>query len=62
VLDAVVACCQGDTLLCIATDLTLPTESIGTLPVSEWKNRRPSLDRRPSVFVLYRETSARNAR
>jgi 16S rRNA (cytidine1402-2'-O)-methyltransferase len=55
--DAIVACCQHDTLLCIATDLTLPTESIVTLPVSDWKNRRPSLNRRPSVFLLYREKS-----
>jgi 16S rRNA (cytidine1402-2'-O)-methyltransferase len=63
VLDAVVACCQRDTLLCIATDLTLPTESIRTLPLSEWKNTRPSLNRRPCVFLLYREKSvARNAR
>jgi 16S rRNA (cytidine1402-2'-O)-methyltransferase len=56
--DAVVACCQHDTLLCIATDLTLATESICTLPVSEWKKRRPNLNRRPSVFLLYREKSA----
>jgi 16S rRNA (cytidine1402-2'-O)-methyltransferase len=63
VLDAVVASCQRDTLLCIATDLTLPTESIRTLPVSEWKNTRSSLDRRPSVFLLYREKRvAGNAR
>lgn len=61
--DAVVACCQDDTLLCIATDLTLATESVCTLPVSAWKNRRPSLTRRPSVFLLYREKSAaRDAR
>jgi 16S rRNA (cytidine1402-2'-O)-methyltransferase len=59
--DAIVACCQHDTLLCIATDLTLPTESIVTLPVSDWKNRRPSLNRRPSVFLLYREKSVAKA-
>ena len=55
--DALVACCQHDTLVCIATDLTLPTESVITLPVSDWKNKRPSLNRRPSVFLLYREQS-----
>ena len=61
--DALVACCQHDTLVCIATDLTLPTESVITLPVSDWKNKRPSLNRRPSVFLLYRENNiTRNPR
>lgn len=57
--DAIVQTCRSDTLLCLATDLTRRSESIGTRPISEWKNRRPSLDRRPTVFLLYRERRTR---
>jgi 16S rRNA (cytidine1402-2'-O)-methyltransferase len=54
--DAIVATCRPDTLLCLATDLTLETESVRTAPVSEWKNARPELNRRPTVFLLYRDS------
>lgn len=47
--------CRGDTLLCIAVDLTLPTASVGTRAIAEWKKKPPDLDRRPAVFLLYRE-------
>jgi 16S rRNA (cytidine1402-2'-O)-methyltransferase len=53
-LDAILTSCRADTLVCVAIDLTLPTECIRTLPVSAWKTARPHLDRRPSVFLLYR--------
>lgn len=49
--------CRGDTLLCLATDLTLKTESIETRTIAEWKARAPPvLNRRPTVFLLYCET------
>jgi 16S rRNA (cytidine1402-2'-O)-methyltransferase len=57
--DTIVRTCRPDTLLCLATDLTLATESVRTRPVSAWKNERPALDRRPTVFLLYRESSVR---
>lgn len=47
--------CRGDTLLCIAVDLTLPTASVATRAVAEWKKKPPDLDRRPAVFLLYRD-------
>ena len=40
------------TFLCIATDLTLPTESIRTHPVSRWRAARPAIGKRPTVFLL----------
>lgn len=49
--------CRGDTLLCIAADLTLPTASVATRAIGEWKKKPPDLDRRPAVFLLYRERS-----
>ena len=46
--------CRGDTLLCIAADLTLPTAMVATRVIAEWKKKPPDLDRRPAVFLLYR--------
>lgn len=44
---------RPDTLLCIATDLTLDSEQIVTRPASAWrKSPAPSLKDRPSVFLL----------
>jgi len=54
-LRAITDYCQNDTLVCVATDLTLASESIRTLSVGEWKRVAMSIDRRPTVFLLYRE-------
>ena len=43
---------HSETKLCIACDLTLPTEYIKTLPVKEWKNKLPDIHKRPTVFVF----------
>jgi len=46
------------TKLCIGVDLTLPSEAISTLSISEWRKRYPneaacaSLQNRPAVFLL----------
>jgi 16S rRNA (cytidine1402-2'-O)-methyltransferase len=55
-LQAILDACHAGTLLCLATDLTLETESVQTRPVAEWQARpRPAIGRRPTVFLLYRE-------
>jgi 16S rRNA (cytidine1402-2'-O)-methyltransferase len=41
-----------DTRLCIAADLTAPTEFIRTKTVSEWKKQLPDLHKRPVIFCL----------
>ena len=43
---------QKDTRVCIACDITLPTEYIKTLPASEWKNKKVDLNKRPTVFII----------
>jgi 16S rRNA (cytidine1402-2'-O)-methyltransferase len=53
--EAILRTCRPDTVLCVATDLTLATEAVNTRPISAWKNERPRLDRRPTVFLLFRE-------
>jgi len=41
-----------ETLLCIATDLTLQSESVTTKSVSKWKKKAPAIGKRPTVFLL----------
>lgn len=51
--DAILQTCQGTTRLCVATDLSLPGESIRTLSVAQWKKQTPpEIERRPTVFLL----------
>lgn len=43
-----------NTLLCIAADITLPTEYIKTLRISDWKRQKVDLDKRPAIFILHK--------
>lgn len=52
-LHAFVDTCQGNTRLCIASDLTLATASVSSLTIAEWKMTNTAIGRRPSVFLLY---------
>lgn len=58
-LHAILDVCREDTLLCLATDITLATESIRTDTVKAWRNAPPDLNRRPTVFLLYCESQIR---
>jgi 16S rRNA (cytidine1402-2'-O)-methyltransferase len=50
---ALLAACRPQTRLCVASDLTLPTETIRTLRVGDWRRtERLTLDKRPTVFLL----------
>lgn len=56
-LDALIAHCQSSTLICVATDLSLATESIQTLTGAQWKSRLgagkgPDFHKKPTVFLL----------
>lgn len=42
-----------DTLLCVAADITLPTEYIKTLTVKQWKKETPDLHKRPAIFIIH---------
>jgi 16S rRNA (cytidine1402-2'-O)-methyltransferase len=45
---------QPNTHLCIATDITLPTEYIKTFRVQEWKKIKIDLHNRPTIFILHK--------
>ena len=56
-LEALVASCQANTLICVATDLTLTTESIKTQTGAQWKSllaagKTPDFHKKPTVFLL----------
>ncbi len=51
-LEAMRQHCAGTSLLSIAVDLTLPSETIVTLPISDWRPERLELNRRPAIFSL----------
>jgi 16S rRNA (cytidine1402-2'-O)-methyltransferase len=52
-LDATLAACRAATELCVAADLTLPTEQVIRLPIAKWRGaRRVRLSRRPAIFLL----------
>jgi 16S rRNA (cytidine1402-2'-O)-methyltransferase len=51
-LETLVTTCHNETLLCIAADITLPTESIRTMKIYEWKRDLPILNDKLVVFVL----------
>ena len=50
--ESLITGCNNETLLCIAADITLPTEYIRSMKISEWKKNIPSLNNRLVVFVL----------
>ena len=45
---------QPNTHLCIATDITLPTEFIKTLRVADWKKTKVDLHNRPTIFIIHK--------
>ena len=51
-LDSILSVCSDDTLLCIATNITLPGENIRTMTVSELRRNVTSIDDQPTVFVI----------
>jgi 16S rRNA (cytidine1402-2'-O)-methyltransferase len=51
--DAILQTCQPGTRLSVATDLTLPGESVLTRTIQQWKKQTPpEIERRPTVFLL----------
>lgn len=56
-LEALANACQGNTLICVATNLSLPDESIATASAAEWKARlqarhAPDFHKKPTVFLF----------
>jgi 16S rRNA (cytidine1402-2'-O)-methyltransferase len=53
-LEDLIQTLQPNTHLCIATDITLPTEYIKTLLVNDWKKTKVDLHNRPTIFIIHK--------
>ncbi len=53
-LEDILQALQPNTHLCVATDITLPTEYIKTMRVSEWKKAVVDLHNRPTIFIIHK--------
>lgn len=51
-LSDLLAVCRPETRLCIAADITLPTQSIRSRRVAAWRKEVPVIGKRPCVFVI----------
>ncbi len=53
-LEDLIKNCDKQTKLCIACDITLSTEFIKTKTISNWKNNLPEINKRPTIFLIYK--------
>ena len=52
-LAALMATCRPATRLCVAADLTTPTETIESRPIAQWRGRDVSAyAKRPAIFIV----------
>ena len=54
ILEEICKTLQPETNVCVACDITLPTEYIKTQTVKEWKNTKVDLHKRPTIFILHK--------
>jgi 16S rRNA (cytidine1402-2'-O)-methyltransferase len=50
--ETLVKTCQPQTRICVAVDLTAPTELVQTKTVQQWKTALPQLHKRPAIFLI----------
>lgn len=53
-LDDILATCDNNTKLCIACDITLPSEFIKTKTIGSWKKQIPDINKKPAIFLIYK--------
>lgn len=55
-LEALCETCNHNTMICVACDITLPTQTIISRTVAQWKKEREkiNLHKRNTVFLLYK--------
>lgn len=53
-LGDILTVCRPTTRLCVAVDLTMPSEFAETRSISDWKKKTPDLHKRPAMFLMGR--------
>ena len=54
ILEDLFSVLEKNTNICVACDITLPTEYIKTLPASEWAKKKVDLHKRPTIFIIHK--------
>ncbi len=54
ILEDILQALQPNTHLCLACDITLPTEFIKTKTVKEWQKNKVDLHNRPCIFIIHK--------
>lgn len=54
-LEDLIAVLQPQTRVCVACDITLPSEFIKTYTTNEWKNKKVDLHKRPAIFIIHKD-------
>ncbi|WP_455169849.1 SAM-dependent methyltransferase [Aegicerativicinus sediminis] len=55
ILEDLISILHPDTRICVACDLTLPTEYINTQSAGNWKKIKIDLHKRPSIFIIQKD-------
>lgn len=53
-LEDIIHALNPSTYICVATDITLPTEFIKTMRAAEWKKVQVDLHNRPTIFIIHK--------
>ena len=54
-LDDLISTLHPSTRICVACDLTLPTEFIKTKSAADWKSNKEDLHKRPTIFIIQKD-------
>ena len=54
-LEDLLATLQPNTKICVACDISLPTEFIKTRSTSDWKKNIVDLHKRPTIFIIHKD-------
>jgi len=50
--ESLIETCNNETMLCIAADITMPSEFIRSMKISEWKQNLPLLNDKLVIYIL----------
>ena len=51
-MESLMSALHAETMLCVACDITLPSEYIKTCTIGEWKKIKVDLHKRPTLFII----------
>lgn len=52
-IEDIIKNCHPNTMLCVASDITMEDERIVSKPISEWKSIKYDWNKKPAVFLIY---------